>query len=50
MALRKVLVLIALGVSASLLMMGCSARMQQCDPANVPGSNCYTTPRPPYRN
>ena len=50
MALRKVLVFIALGVSASLLMMGCSARMQQCDPANVPGSNCYTTPGPPYRN
>jgi hypothetical protein len=34
MALRKALVLFALGVSASLLM-GCSARLQQCDPANI---------------
>jgi hypothetical protein len=49
LALGKTLVLIALGVSASLLM-GCSARLHQCDPANVPGSNCYTTPGPPYRN
>jgi hypothetical protein len=49
MVLRKALVLIALGVNASLLM-DCSARLQQCDPANVPGSNCYTTPGPPYRN
>jgi len=50
MALRKeLLVLLALGVSVSLLM-GCTTRVRQCDPANVPGSNCYTVPGPPYRN
>jgi hypothetical protein len=47
MALWKVLV--ALSVSSSRLM-GCPARLQQCDPANVPGANCYTKPGPPYRN
>jgi hypothetical protein len=49
MALRKALVLIVLGVSA-ILLMGCQARLHQCDPANVPGSNCYLVPGPPYRN
>jgi hypothetical protein len=49
MALRKALVLLALGVSVSLLM-GCTERLRQCDPANAPESNCYATPGPPYRN
>jgi hypothetical protein len=50
MVLREeLLVLIALGISVGLLV-GCTARLQQCDAANVPGSNCYTVPGPPYRN
>jgi hypothetical protein len=48
MSFRKV-ALIALGGSVSLLM-GCTTPVRQCDPANVPGSNCYLAPGPPYRN
>jgi hypothetical protein len=40
MAFRKV-ALIALGISVSLLM-GCTTPVRQCDPANVPGSNCIS--------
>lgn len=41
----------ALALIATIMLSGCQRiGVQQCDPTNAPGTNCYTKPGPPYRN